>query len=101
MLMLPIETPGHIADALVVILDDANIERMRAADPAEVPLRKSGFNLVNPTVLVCHEKPTPELTRLLNSKDVSAIISYLQRGWKFRPEKGDHDRGPERFGSLQ
>lgn len=27
--------------------------------------------------------------------ELKAIIKYLKRGWKFHPELGDHDRGPE------
>jgi hypothetical protein len=34
---------------------------------------------------------------LLKGKGLKAIIEYLQRGWKFRPEVGDHDRGPEKL----
>ena len=95
MLLLPVETPGHIADAVIVVLNDDSLARMAEADPAEVILRQTGRSLVNPTILICHEKQSPELTRLLNGGDVKAIIAHLQRGWQFRPDRGDHDRGPE------
>lgn len=100
MLLVPIETPGHLADAVLVVLTDDSLARMREADPAEVILRQTGRTLVNPTVLICHEKDSPELARLLQGRDVPAIIAHLQRGRKFRPEKGDHDRGPEKLGEL-
>lgn len=99
MLILPIETPNHAADALVIVLGDDSLERMAEADPAEVILRQSGRTLVNPTVLVCHKKESPEFTRLLQSRDLPKILDHLRRGFRFRPEKGDHDHGPRRLGA--
>jgi hypothetical protein len=95
MLALPIETPGHKHDMLILILDGDNIARMRAADPAELALRDCGKHLVNPTVLLCLEEDQRALTPLLHAGDLQAIIRYLKRGWQFRPDRGDHDRGPE------
>jgi hypothetical protein len=95
MLLIPIETEGHTHDAVIVVLGGANVERMREADPVEIRLRESGRNLVNPAILICYEDSSPELARLLAGRDVRAIIRHLQRGWKFRPQEGDHDRGPE------
>lgn len=101
MIILPIETADHEHDAIIVVLDPANIERMKMADPAEVVLQQIGKQLVNPTIMICLERPSKEWTRILQSGDLKAIIKFLQRGWKFRPDKGDHDRGPERFADLQ
>jgi hypothetical protein len=98
MIILPIETEGHAHDTLVIVLDKGNVERMKLADPAEIPLRQTGRRLVNPLVLVCYEDDTPEFVRLVQGGDVKAIIKHLQRGWKFQPERGDHDRGPESIG---
>lgn len=95
MIILPIESDDHEHDALIVILHDDSLERMTKADPAEIVLRQTGKKLVNPTILICHEKDSPKLTQLLNSGDLYAIVKHLQRGWKFQPERGDHDRGPE------
>lgn len=101
MLIVPVESPDHTEDALLIVLDDANLARMAVADPAEVVLRDSGRMLVNPTVLVCHQNSTPEFARLLQARNFGAIVKYLQRGWQFRPDKGDHDRGPESITSQQ
>ena len=95
MMMLPIETENHSHDAIILILGKDNLERMKAGDPAEAELRKTGRHLVNPTIMVCYEEQSPAFTQLLNRGDLKAIIEHLQRGWKFRPERGDHDRGPE------
>ncbi len=95
MLILPIETRDHKHDTLIVMLDRDNLARILQNDPAEIPLGKTGRRLVNPTVMIAFNDRSPELQRLVQGGDVKAIIEYLQRGFAFRPDKGDHDRGPE------
>lgn len=94
MILLPIESPGHVDDAIIVVLNDDSLARMAQADPAEIRCHDTGYNLVNPKILICHEKDTPELTRLLQTRDLEKIIKHLTRGFEFRPDKGDHDNGP-------
>ena len=101
MIFIPIETPDHKSDAVICVLNSSNLERMKKADPSEIILKQSGRNLVNPTILLCFEEDNKELAEVINSGDVAKIIKYLQRGWKFRPDKGDHDRGPESIRNLQ
>ena len=101
MILLPIESPDHSEDALIVVLEADNLERLKQADPAEIHLRQTGKRLVNPSVLICYEAESPELTAVLQSGNLKKIIAHLQRGWKFRPEKGDHDRGSERLSDSQ
>lgn len=94
MLILPIETEDHSHDALIIVLEKDNLDRMKQADPAEVDLRKSGKTLVNPVVMVCYEEEQAKLT-MVHQGNLEAIIKHLQRGWRFSPDKGDHDRGLE------
>ncbi len=95
MILLPIETVDHKKDAIFVVLDNKNLDRMKVGDPAEVELRRAGKTLINPTIVICYEELTPKFNRLIQSGNLKAIIKYLKRGWKFMPEAGDHDRGPE------
>jgi hypothetical protein len=95
MLVIPLQTKDNARDAVFVVLDPEQLPRLEQGDPADIVLRQTGNRLVNPTVVICLEKPTPEFNRLVQSGDIRALIAYLQRGWKFRPELGDHDRGPE------
>jgi hypothetical protein len=95
MLMIPIETEGHDRDVLVLVLGKTNLERLKLADPAEAVLQQCGQQLLNPTVMVCYEEDEAALMQVANRGDLQALIKYLQRGWKFRQELGDHDRGPE------
>ena len=98
MFVLPIKTEGHKRDALIIVLGPENLERMKQGDPAELQLkqlRQAGKELVDPAILLCYEEPSPTLNRLIQGGDITAVIKYLQRGWKYRPDAGDHDRGPE------
>lgn len=95
MLIIPIQSIDHTNDALVVILDSDSVDRMGKSDPAEVVLKDCGKQLVNPTILICHEHDHKALNKFIHRNDIAGLIKYLQRGFKFRPESGDHDRGPE------
>lgn len=97
MLCIPITTPGNQNDIVIVILDDTSIERMAKADPAQVVTRVGFKKLVNPSILICHEKATPELMRLVNAGDLPKLFEFLQRGFEFRPDQGDHDNGPQKL----
>lgn len=101
MILIPIQSPDHKEDALVIILDATNIDRMNVADHAEILLRECGRNLVNPAILLCYEEPTPKMMGFVNSRDVKGLIKYLRRGFEFCPEKGDHDNGPRKIGDMQ
>lgn len=100
MFMIPIETVDHVEDAVVVILDPGTVERMKVGDPAEAVLRDAPTNLVNPTILICLEEPGPEFDRVMASGDLKKVLEYLRRGFQFRPDLGDHDRGPESVAKL-
>jgi hypothetical protein len=95
MQIIPIETEDHAADMLVVVLDSANLERMKKADPAEVKMKEIPKNLVNPIITICYEHGSPEFKRLVQAGDLKALLKFLARGWEFRPDKGDHEGGPE------
>lgn len=102
MILIPIETEKHDADAAIIVVSEANLERMRAADPVELDLSKCGHTLINPRIMICVERENdPRMAALMNAGDLAGVIAYLTRGFKFRPEKGDHDRGPERLADQQ
>ncbi len=98
MIILPIQSKGHLNDLLVVVFGPQNLERMKKGDPAEVKLKdikRSGKDLMNPTIIICYEEDQTKLMQLVNSKNIQQILEYLSRGFEYRPDLGDHDRGPE------
>lgn len=90
---IPVQTPGHRADLLVIVLGPSNLARMRNADPTQVECAKTGKLLVNPTVIVAYEEPSEEWKAALASGDLATIGKFLERGFAFKPHLGDHD-GP-------
>jgi hypothetical protein len=99
MAIVPIEPDGHKNDVLLVILGPDNLERMRRSDLAEVNLRevyKAGCKLVHPIIKICIEEDENALRSKFS--DVKALVNYPHCGWEFRPDLGDHDRGPEKLG---
>jgi hypothetical protein len=96
MLLIPMKFPDK-RDELLVILGPENVERMRRADPVQIELSLQRLRLINPKITICIESPSPELNRLVQTKDLAGLCKFLSRGWEFRPDLGDHDRGPERL----
>lgn len=95
MLLIPMQSSDHKNDIMIVVLDDIGLQRIQQADPAEIPLSKTGKTLVNPLILICHESDHSSLNKYIQRNDIQGLIKHLQRGWKFQPELGDNDRGPE------
>jgi hypothetical protein len=100
MILIPIATEGHRNDALIVIINKSNVERMKRADPAEIKLKELTGNLVSPVIMIAYEDSSPQLAKLIQSGDIKGIVKFLQRGWAFKPDKGDNDRGPESIKNL-
>jgi hypothetical protein len=101
MLVISIQTENDVHDQLVIVLNRQSLERMQCADPAKIKMaeitKKDGRTLLQPTISVCYEEDEAALTKLVQASDIKAVLKYLHRGWDFRPDLGDHDRGPEKL----
>lgn len=86
MLMIPVETVNHDRDFVLVIMDKSSVDRMLEHDPAEIELSRGGGHLVNPRILLCYEEDPGKLNKFMHIKDLTGMLDYLQRGWKFRRE---------------
>jgi len=95
MILIPIKSEDHKHDMLIVILNKANVDRMKVSDPAEIQLSQLKIPLVLPTIMIAYEDSSPEFSRIVQGGNVRKIIEFLQRGWEFKPEKGDNDNGPQ------
>lgn len=100
MLALPVETPGHVQDFVLIVLTDENLARMKAHDPAEVVLRDIKAVLHRPTVIICWEEDQETVLDMVRQgKSMGEIGRHLSRGWAYRPEAGD-DKPPEVVGKA-
>lgn len=101
MLVIPAqfsETEYH----LFVVLDDNGVERIRLHDPGEVPMDKMAppfDKLVLRKFVLCYASPKEmkKIAELGAAKDLASIIKLLTGGFRYRPEMGDNDQGPQRF----
>lgn len=95
MQIIPLTISIHEFD-LWVILEAENIERMRAYDPAEVILDKlpepwNSMRVRN--IQLCYATPLDmaEVTKRLQAGEIQHALKFLSRGFRFRPDAGDHD----------
>jgi hypothetical protein len=88
---------------IMIILGEDNIERMKEKDPFELrcwelpwtePLGVVTISYANPTEMVQIE----QLARQGKQDEAMKIATGTTSGFAYRPDKGDHDRGPERLG---
>lgn len=88
--------------SLMIVLQDGNIERLREHDPVEVPLtmlgpKFAGLQLRDVTVTYATDEDIREVERLGQQGDIRDALRYLTRGFRFRPDRGDHDDPPKRL----
>ena len=100
MRVIPIQTPNHVRDILIVVLGKDSLARMEKGDPAEVKLAevaRSGKVLLQPIISLCYEDDAgmAKVVRFMNEGNLRAALKYLGRGWEFRPDLGDSDYGPQ------
>lgn len=102
MICIPIQVGSDRYDILIV-LEKENIDRIMEYDPAEVVISKLGspwkdWKVRTVSVLFATKPEIGELQSSMQSSRVladptifPAVIEKLYRGWKYRPEAGDHD----------
>src|SRR5262245_19621931 len=81
---------------LFIALQDANIERIKAYDPAEVVPAKFGGewkNLKLKEIHITYATADDErmITALCKEGKVKEALQHLCRGFKYKPTMGDHD----------
>lgn len=100
--------PFKVSDlhySIMVVFQDENLERIRAYDPAEISVPQIeqemtlSHNLRLKDVIVTYANPADmeHLEELWRQDKGHEALRFLCRGWKYRPDAGDHDRGPERL----
>jgi hypothetical protein len=83
--------------ALLIILGDDNIERIKQQDPVELKLSevyKSGVPTNDIGITYLNTEDIETLITLMKAGRVNDAFKFATRGWKFQPQRGDHDMGP-------
>lgn len=94
--------------SIFVVLEEENMERLRAYDPAEVIVPQveermsfSGGKLKDVVIGYATAKDMDVLKTFFEQNKIREALQYLSRGWRYRPDAGDHDRGPEHWFKVQ
>lgn len=99
MLMIPVLNKGRVD--LLIVLEDDNIERIKQYDPAEVKWSQIPWPDVRPRTIGIGYATAEEIKKihkLAEEGKPQEAIKLVTRGFKFRPERGDHDFGPISLG---
>lgn len=94
MMALPLPISEREFD-LLVVLEQENLDRMRAHDPGEVIKSSMGgpWAAMQMRNVILAYLPPEERTQFLElmAEDVNAAVQWLSRGYRWRPEAGDSE----------
>ena len=94
MLSLPVKVSDTEMD-LFVILEDDNIERIKQHDPAEIVRRNLGpmsrFTIRNVVIAYAGKEDLATVMPMFENGNPNEAMRHLSRGFRFRPDSGDHD----------
>lgn len=85
---------------VIVVLGPDNIKRMDERDPVEVEWDRTPFGANRIRRIMIASVTDAQMTQceqLVRQGNVKAAIELISSGWKYRPEMGDHDLGPQRL----
>lgn len=98
MIAIPIQVSDTHYD-IVLVFDDKTIDRIKEYNPAEfkpanmaMPMFEK-LNINNISFAYATEAEIKRIIEFQMARDLRSILKLLSRGWKYRPELGDHD-GP-------
>jgi hypothetical protein len=85
---------------LVIVLGDDNIQRIKQYDQAEIiwqelPWKYSSRRPHTIAVAYATADEMQAIDGLAREGKQQEAIDLVTRGFQFRPDQGDHDRGPE------
>lgn len=96
MTLIPLAIDDATMD-VIVILRPNNIARILAHDPAELVHRNMGKwsdrAIRNVVITYASDADMATIMPMIENGELQQAIRFLCRGWKHRPDAGDHD-GP-------
>lgn len=97
MISIPVARKDNTYDVFIV-MGNENLRRIVSHDPAEMDTLKLGhpwntMKLRTVVMMFGTDEEREDLLKCKNHKDVQDALKKLSRGFKYRPEMGDHD-GP-------
>lgn len=84
-------------DTVLIVLEDENVERIRQQDPVEIKWGQLPKAVHRPDLVgIVHlgVADVGQLRTLMQEGKIREAFKFATRGFKYQPEKGDHDMGP-------
>ena len=99
-LILAKPNPDGTRDVMIVLGSDS-LERMKEHDPVEVewhtfPFKNDALRIIG--ISYANDAEMVQMTQLARQGKLEEAITMVVSGWKYRPERGDHDLGYEKLG---
>ena len=88
--------------SVFVVLREENVQRIMKYDPAEFRMRSlppewQGMRLKDVVIGFATEAEVEDLLKAKSREAMAEKLQKLSRGWKFKPDRGDHDNPYERI----
>src|SRR5215831_14867528 len=83
---------------VLIILGPENIERIQEKDPFQVDcedMPMAPFRIGIIQVSYATDTEMVQMTQLARQGKLDEAVKLATSGWRYRPERGDHDLGPE------
>lgn len=79
---------------LIIVLTRENLDRMREADPFDLKTRDLGAILIgwkakDLDIVIAYEEDESFIGECQKTGDIKALIGWIERGRRHRPEQGD------------
>jgi hypothetical protein len=85
---------------LLIVLGPDNVERMKEKDPVEIYWDQLPFSLdLIKTIGISYatDAELVQMEQLARQGKTNEAVKMAISGWKYRPEKGDHDLGYQKL----
>jgi hypothetical protein len=99
-ILLQAENNDGTRNIMIILVGD-NIERIQEKDPVSIGCDQPPFsNMIVKAIGISYatEAELMHYEQLCRQGKTHEVVRLATAGWKFRPEKGDHDRGAEPLG---
>jgi hypothetical protein len=100
MICIPFTVKPGIYD-IMVVLEQENIDRIKEYDPAMIPLDDFPEPFKSMQLSEVHitfgnkEDLAFCMAQEQGPAGLKIVLEHLTRGWKYKPEQGDNDQGPQ------
>ena len=97
MIAIPIQFGPGPTYNVILVLEDSNLERIKAYDPAVFESGKidrepfKNLKLADVCVAYASAEEIKRIQTLYAAQDIRGVMEILFKGWDHKPEDGDHD----------